>query len=69
MIKIIKDGSYDTLHSIKRFHCNKCGCIFDADDESYLVDSYLLNRNELCITIHCPFCDELVRRNFEDFEA
>ena len=66
MIKIIKEGSYDTLHSIKRFHCNKCGCIFDADDESYSSE---FNNNELYIYIHCPFCDELVRRNFEDFEA
>lgn len=67
MIKIIKDGSYDSLHSIKRFHCNKCGCIFDADDESYLVKSN--NKNEFYITVNCPYCDELVCRNFEDFEA
>lgn len=66
MIKIIKDGSYDSLHSIKRFHCNKCGCIFDADDESYLSK---FDNNELYIYIHCPFCDKFVSRNFEDFEA
>lgn len=66
MIKIIKEGSYDSLHSIKRFHCNKCGCIFEADDESY---SAHLDKNEIYVTINCPYCNELISRNFEDFEA
>ena len=67
MIKIIKDGSYDILHSIKRFHCNKCGCIFEADDESYSANSN--NMNEFYITINCPYCNERINRKFEDFEA
>lgn len=66
MIKIIKDGSYDSLHNIKRFHCNKCDCIFEANDSSYIRHNW---RNELYITAICPFCGESVNRNYEDYEA
>ena len=66
MIKIIKEGSPRNLHSIKRFHCYKCGCIFEADDESY---SAHLDRNEIYINANCPYCNETINRNSEDFEA
>jgi len=32
MIKIIKESS---LKQIKKFYCKYCGCIFEADEDSY----------------------------------
>ena len=66
MIKIIKDGSLKKLNKTKRFTCSKCGCIFEADDSSYTTNNW---RNELYITVICPFCGESVNRNYEDYEA
>lgn len=67
MIKIIKDGSLKKLNKTKRFTCSKCGCIFEADDSSYTINSW---RNEkIYITAICPFCGKSVSRDYEDYEA
>lgn len=66
MIRIIKDGSLKKLNRTKRFACSKCDCIFEADDSSYTTHNW---KNELYITVICPFCRESVNRNYEDYEA
>jgi hypothetical protein len=65
MIKIIKEGS---LKLIKKFHCQYCGCIFEADDDSYLIDTCYPYSTETFLKINCPCCGTLVLRKFEDYK-
>lgn len=67
MIKIIKEGN---LKLIKKFHCQYCGCIFEADDNSYLIDTCYpsLYSAETFLKIDCPCCGTLVLRRFEDYK-
>ncbi len=71
MIKIIKDGSLEKIKKIKKFHCQYCDCIFEADDSSYLIDTIYpsLYTAETFLKINCPYCGTLVLRNYEDYEA
>ena len=73
MIKIIKEGS---LKLIRKFYCQYCGCIFEADDDSYSIDTIYptLYTAETLLKINCPCCGTLVHRNYvhrnyEDFKA
>lgn len=53
-MKIIKKGK---LKKIKRFECNECGCIFEADDTEYRPTPILamqLGEGEYRCT--CPCC-------------
>lgn len=52
-MKIIQQGDMKKLHNTKRFTCNNCGCIFEADDTEYHTDQQY---NQEYYYIDCPFC-------------
>lgn len=37
-MKIIKAGNKNRLLQIKRFQCQRCGCIFEATKDEYYSD-------------------------------
>lgn len=52
-LKIIKEGTKERLDRLKRFECEKCGCIFDADKTEYESGSQYNDTYYFC---KCPFC-------------
>ena len=53
-MKVIKEGNLKRLKKTKRFECNKCGCIFEADQDEYSVG---YQYNEAYYMCTCPTCD------------
>lgn len=65
-MKIIKEGNPKTrANVVRRFECQTCGCIFDANGNEYEVDEWYMkdvNRNKTIILrawSACPMCDGL----------
>lgn len=52
-MKIIKHGS--PLLTTKRFKCDMCGCVFEADKDEYKVGFW---RNETLYSCQCPECGD-----------
>ena len=52
-MKIIKQGNYNP---IKRFECDKCGCVFEAEKGEYQFLPFKENEY-LC---KCPTCENFV---------
>lgn len=52
-MKIIKEGDPAKLITAKRFECNKCGCVFEADKDEYKSG---MQYNETYFYCKCPFC-------------
>ena len=50
-MKIIKRGDLNRINKTKRFECNKCGCIFDADEGEYTVGTQY---NDTYYASKCP---------------
>lgn len=53
-MKIIKEGKKEILSKDKRFECDQCGCIFEANESEYKTEY------EDCYFYHyckCPFCE------------
>ena len=53
-MKIIKEGDKSRLHTIIRFECDKCGCVFEADETEYktgYTDYYCT-----FVSCDCPTC-------------
>lgn len=58
---IIKEGDLNRLKPVsclKRFECDKCGCVFEADKGEY--DPYMENCS-ICFYSKCPCCGNLAR--------
>lgn len=53
MIQIIREGNLKT--PVFRFVCSNCGCVFEADKESYKL--CFTSYNTLILTAQCPCCD------------
>ena len=53
MIKIIKESKTKIILSTKRFVCNFCGCIFEADNKDYKVGEQY---NAVYYSCECPSC-------------
>ena len=67
-MKIIKDGlSYEEIEKkrkgIRRFKCNFCGCVFEAEQNEYKCNQYY--NSELSYTCLCPKCNEFTREDKE----
>ena len=58
-MKIIKYGDKNKLLKIKTFNCDCCGCLFEADNTEYKVDSQY---NETYYYVRCPVCGRYVHR-------
>lgn len=52
-MKIIKEGDMRKLKRTRQFECDKCGCIFEADDNEYVTDYPYYS-------VNCPFCNNRV---------
>lgn len=63
MINIIRKGNKST--PIVRFTCQGCGCIFDADKNSYIPIRRAKNTTYAYST--CPDCDEYVFEQITEF--
>lgn len=54
---VIKAGDLNRFKKIKRFECNICGCIFEADNTEYKPTPALASqRGEGDYRCVCPFC-------------
>lgn len=54
-MKIIKEGDLRRLHKPEEFECQKCGCVFEADDTEYKRE-YSQRENCGWLEIQCPTC-------------
>lgn len=53
-MKIIKEGDLERLKSARRFECEKCGCIWEANGSEYLTQTDF--RNGHYYVMKCPTC-------------
>ena len=54
-MKIIKAGDPKKATKVKRFTCNICDCIFEADNTEYKYDG---NQHDgMCYIVTCPYCN------------
>ena len=64
-MKIIVNGDSSKAKAIKRFKCNNCGCVFDAEKEEYeIADSLAQQKENLEAYCYCPCCKHKVWREF-----
>ena len=52
-MKIIKEGNLEKLNKTKRFACEYCGCIFEANITEYKLG---VDHNETYAYAKCPTC-------------
>ena len=52
-MKILKQGDLKRLDKTRRFSCDKCGCIWEANQTEYRREP---DRNEDLIVCNCPTC-------------
>ncbi len=53
-MKIIKTGDLNLITKPIRFTCNKCKCIFEADNNEYKEFTNQLEGR--WIVVYCPYC-------------
>ena len=56
-MKIIRQGDKNKILRTKKFDCNFCGCLFEADNTEYKIKSHY---NEEYYYTTCPFCGRQV---------
>ena len=71
-MKIKKHGKkYNEEDNFEVFECEKCGCVFRADEDEYYVDSGKLNDGisltyTVCVNdtyiCSCPECHKIVKK-------
>lgn len=52
-MKIITPGNIELAEEVKRFSCDKCGCVFEAKRREY---TSVTHRNEVYYGCKCPTC-------------
>ena len=62
-MKIIKEGDLNRLKEIRRFECEACGCIFEAENTEYKRD-YSQRENCGWYAIKCPTCHAWVTTDY-----
>ena len=61
-IKIIKPGKKPD--TIERFECSHCGCVFDADMDSYRLNLDITEGTPYVYAL-CPTCCHTVYKHYE----
>ena len=56
-MKIIKEGNLNQLMKVKRFECQYCNCIFEANKDEYKTGTQYNDRYYYC---ECPYCKNKV---------
>lgn len=65
MIRILKHGKPKLY--VRRFVCDKCGCVFLADRDEYIsVWDYLNHTPSIAYECECPCCHCLVFTKSEE---
>lgn len=68
---IIKNGVIPENNNVRRFECQRCGCVFDAqntdgeDPEWQISDVIQLRRFGIESFAECPCCGQWVYRGFD----
>lgn len=57
-VEIIKEGDTGRLKATKRFQCDECGCVFEADKDEYQSD---MQYNTAYFYCKCPCCGKWAR--------
>lgn len=57
-IKVVKEGDPNRLKASKRFQCDECGCVFEADKDEYQSD---MQYNTMYFYCECPCCGKTAR--------
>ena len=65
-MQIIKEGSYRKILKIKRFECEYCGCIFEANKKEYKEE---IQYNAAYYYCKCPFCGNKTYKEISDYIA
>lgn len=58
-MKIIRSGEPNRHQSVKRFECDRCGCVFEAGDGEYEVGNITYYWGKVCVS-KCPHCTNRV---------
>ena len=56
-MKIITPGNIELAEEVRRFSCDKCGCVFEAKRGEYKSGSKC---NEVYYHCKCPTCGKVV---------
>lgn len=62
-MKIIKKGKHQTI----RFTCEKCGCVFEADESEYdgirlaICENKSIRFTDM-VNVVCPFCKNMITK-------
>jgi endogenous inhibitor of DNA gyrase (YacG/DUF329 family) len=56
MKRIIKPGKIED--TTRRFKCPYCGCVFDADEDDYILSQD--THNDFTLESECPTCNATV---------
>lgn len=64
-MKILVLGNLAVVNEVKRFRCDYCGCVFDAEKGEYdIADSLAQQKDNLEAYSMCPCCKRRVWREF-----
>ena len=63
-IKIVKRGRIPDLRKKRRFVCDYCGCVFDADPGDY-TEEYDPGHQQYDRRAYCPTCGRTASENYE----
>lgn len=63
-MRILKAGDVERLKQIKKFECQACGCVFEADITEYRYQ-YSQREGEGWYEVKCPTCDKWVTTSDE----
>jgi len=60
-MKIIKPGDMRKAKKVILFICDRCGCMFEADEDEYVLKTCQYQGDWM--EIHCPTCGHLVQQD------
>ena len=52
-MKIIREGNLENIKNPKKFLCQRCGCIFEAEKDEYKGHNHY---NDIYFYAECPCC-------------
>lgn len=62
-MKIIKAGDLSRVHRVLRFDCQKCGCVFEANENEYeKADCWAQMHDNEEAYCKCPCCGNRATR-------
>lgn len=63
-MRVIKQGDLARVESLRRFECERCGCVFEASGTEYRTEHDY--RNGVYFVMECPTCHKSVICHPED---